>query len=579
MFRKTVWRKTGSDVVNLHQDRALNTTIFILKEFGPIGFLLKEDGESKNYKVCLGDPHSCTCPTFQKEKDLCVHICWVLIRKFRLPRDHEYCFQYGLVERQILELLQGLHVNKTVPPNDRGSLGSSYPEAIEEDGSVRQKVIEKDDICPICQEELLLKKLPVTFCKFSCGNSIHISCMKVWADHQTKKDLHTMLKCPLCREDFSTFKELFEQVKNASDVCTSCEKERFDKHLGVVCNNCRFCPIVGKCFKCTECSFFHLCEECFKRTFHPQHCFIVQMKRGQPWQTVPRTMEETQKMTQHVMGSSSMSGGICDIVPSHVIKSLPVMKVRKESRLLYPGVQCRICLSSFKLDQNVRTLPCKHKFHTGCIDPLLHKSNCCPLDWHVIYNPLTWNARGSWMQNGLAPPSVVQSKQFSEFFLPGIGLQVHKDSASSQLRKVRSMPSVEDPSPSCVGPLSQGFRDLCINSSHIEPHSRIMKRRSLHKGLSLGKAMPTTAKRRGLISSGPSTFQLTCLNVQSALASTKADRNQQRLIRVINESSSKSPACGRIRPLKDDPLGQRARPEGVDVKDLHLWMRNSPINL
>jgi len=51
MFRKTVWRREVSDAVISHQHRALNTTIFILKEFGPIGFLLKEEGDSKNYKV------------------------------------------------------------------------------------------------------------------------------------------------------------------------------------------------------------------------------------------------------------------------------------------------------------------------------------------------------------------------------------------------------------------------------------------------------------------------------------------------------------------------------------------------
>lgn len=51
MLRKTAWRKTASDAVNWHQDQALSTTIFILTESGPTGFLLKENGESKNYKV------------------------------------------------------------------------------------------------------------------------------------------------------------------------------------------------------------------------------------------------------------------------------------------------------------------------------------------------------------------------------------------------------------------------------------------------------------------------------------------------------------------------------------------------
>lgn len=579
MFRKTMWRKAVSDAVTSHQHRALNTTIFILKEFGPIGFLLKEEGGSKNYKVCLGDPHTCTCPTFQKEKDLCTHICWILMRKFRLPGDHEYCFQYGLAERHILELLQGLHVTKTTSPNEReNSAGLSCPEPSEEDGGIRQKDVEKDDICPICQEDLLLKKLPVTYCKFSCGNNIHISCMKVWADHQTKRDPCALLKCPLCREDFGTFKQLIEQVKNAGELLTCYEKDCLDKHLGVMCNICRACPIIGKCFKCTECSYFHLCEDCFKRRVHPKHYFIVRMKRCQPWQTAgPHDSEETQKMENHLMGSSSssMSGVTCDIVPNYVIKSLPTIRVRKESRFLYPGAQCRICLSRFQLGQHVRTLPCKHKFHTDCIDPVLRKSNCCPLDWHVIYNPLTWNPRSSRTERSLAPSSDVQSKhtdeQLSEFFLPGIGLQVKKGSAPSLLRTVTSEASVC--SPSSVDSLTQGFRGLCINSSHIEPytrtstmkHNHTKEKSSLHRTLSGAIAAP--AERRVSFPNSPSTVSLT-LNVQSALPRTQND--QQRLIVGINGPFIMTPAYGRIRPLRKDPLRQRPRPDRLDMKDLHL---------
>lgn len=57
-------------------------------------------------------------------------------------------------------------MTKTTPPNDRGSSEiPSCPEPSEEDGGIRQKDVEKDDICPICQEELLMKKLPITYCK------------------------------------------------------------------------------------------------------------------------------------------------------------------------------------------------------------------------------------------------------------------------------------------------------------------------------------------------------------------------------------------------------------------------------
>ncbi|XP_057193638.1 E3 ubiquitin-protein ligase ZSWIM2 isoform X1 [Triplophysa rosa] len=529
MFRKTAWRKCVSDVTHSHQDRALNTTILILREVGPVGFLLQEDGDSKQYKVCLGDPHTCTCPTFQKEKDLCQHICWILMRKFRLPRDHEYCFQYGLAERQILDLLQGLHVTKTTSHSDR----PSCPEPDEDDGRVRQKAIEKDDLCPVCQEELLLKKLPVTYCRyvsfiadvnedyseifhqtvpmtsvsvlllfrFGCGNNIHISCMKVWADHQTKLNSR-MLKCPLCRDDFGTLTQLKEEVRNSADVCTYYERECLDKHLGVVCNGCGVCPVVGKCFKCTECSYFHLCEKCFRRHAHPQHSFtcrtslterkrVFVQKRGHSWQAVS---EETRMMDKHTM-DRSVSAVTCDVVPNHVMKSLPMVRVRKESKLLHPGVQCRICLSRFQTAQNVRSLPCKHKFHTDCIDALIQKSNCCPLDFHVIYNPLTWNIRVGRTQSSPAPPGVTRSKRtdphISEFILPCIGLQVQKGHASSVLRPGTRVSGCEGPS--SVKSLSQGLQDLYIHSSHIEPFSRktVMKHGHIkppNKGLSSAAA-------------------------------------------------------------------------------------------
>ena len=46
-----MWRRTVSDAVSWRQDQANNATIYILREFGPTGFLLKEEGETKNCKV------------------------------------------------------------------------------------------------------------------------------------------------------------------------------------------------------------------------------------------------------------------------------------------------------------------------------------------------------------------------------------------------------------------------------------------------------------------------------------------------------------------------------------------------
>lgn len=51
MFKKAAWRNTVSDTVSFHQDQALSTTIFLLKSYGPTGFLLREDGGERDFKV------------------------------------------------------------------------------------------------------------------------------------------------------------------------------------------------------------------------------------------------------------------------------------------------------------------------------------------------------------------------------------------------------------------------------------------------------------------------------------------------------------------------------------------------
>lgn len=203
-------------------------------------------------------------------------------------------------------------------------------------------------------------------------------------------------------------------------------------------------------------------------------------------------------------------------------------------------------------------------------------SNCCPLEWHIIYNPLTWSAR-SGRAGSLAPSSDVHSKrtdgQISEFFLPGIGLQ--KDKAPSLLRGVTSEPSVSrKSSSSSVDTVSQGFQDLCINSSHIEPYTRmpIMTHRQEQRPrrLSLEQAISAPVERRASFPNRPSTVSMKGFNVQSAFGETQ--EQQQRLFGGFNGSSSRTPALSRIKPLRKI---LRKRPDKVDVKDLHLWMTNS----
>ena len=51
MARSVPWRRQCNDLVNWRQTQAQNATIYILRETGPTGFLLKEEGETKPCKV------------------------------------------------------------------------------------------------------------------------------------------------------------------------------------------------------------------------------------------------------------------------------------------------------------------------------------------------------------------------------------------------------------------------------------------------------------------------------------------------------------------------------------------------
>lgn len=68
--------------------------------------------------------------------------------------------QLGLMEGEISDLLRGIYRVRTP---QKGTDDDNVH--IEEDGYIKQKEIDSDDICPICQEALLEKKLPVTFCR------------------------------------------------------------------------------------------------------------------------------------------------------------------------------------------------------------------------------------------------------------------------------------------------------------------------------------------------------------------------------------------------------------------------------
>lgn len=111
------------------------------------------------------NPTSTIFPAFEKKiithsaiTSLCFLSCHQILRLWYFSPA---AFQLGLVEGEINNLLRGIH---QVHTPQRGASGENA--RVEEDGCLKQKDISAEDICPICQEVLLEKKLPVTFCRW-----------------------------------------------------------------------------------------------------------------------------------------------------------------------------------------------------------------------------------------------------------------------------------------------------------------------------------------------------------------------------------------------------------------------------
>ncbi|CAF3787582.1 unnamed protein product [Rotaria sordida] len=377
------------------QDDALNSTFFILRQTGPTAFVIKEDDE-RIFKAFLGDQHQCTCNVFQRDRDLCKHICWLLLKRFRVPRTNPMLWQKGLVEREINELLRGLaredERNKTnhtqKPKND---------DEDDDDSEVEQRPINENDVCPICQEEFLIKKVPITYCRHGCGNNVHVKCMKVWLDHQVSTG-EKIVKCPLCRETFGTPEQLKQEFRTSGAQ----QAEKSSIHLGYSCHRCRACPITGKCYKCTTCHDYFLCQTCFNLNIHNEHNFDYREKSLQRWKSATREHLNALPSALHQMlANRDITENDYDIllqldnaqnaaimgIPENVVKSMPTERVHERSRLLQHGEQCRLCLRSYQIGERVRRLPCRHKFHIDCIDGwLLHSHPTCPIDGQLVWS-------------------------------------------------------------------------------------------------------------------------------------------------------------------------------------------------
>ena len=127
-------------------------------------------GASGNeYTVTISNIFTCTCPDYQRRHTMCKHLFFVFLRVCKCPT---------------------VPTASTLPNNILQTIFANIPEFLDESllyseerkaskGNTEEVVQKIDDFCPICLEDLTIENpLLLTFCKYSCGKSIHINCFQ-----------------------------------------------------------------------------------------------------------------------------------------------------------------------------------------------------------------------------------------------------------------------------------------------------------------------------------------------------------------------------------------------------------------
>ena len=78
------------------------------------------------------------------------------------------------------------------------------------------------------------------------------------------------------------------------------------------------------------------------------------------------------------------------------------------------GLACSVCTDDFVKGQNIRVLPCNHKFHPECIDPwLLNVSGTCPL-WYAIPHSRDPHYTNHLLLQSCGPPTYNDKYRYSD---------------------------------------------------------------------------------------------------------------------------------------------------------------------
>lgn len=77
------------------------------------------------------------------------------------------------------------------------------------------------------------------------------------------------------------------------------------------------------------------------------------------------------------------------VLITYIRPKLPISIYNKELNILGGDLNCTICLSDYREGDKIKSLPCQHHFHLGCIDEWFKVDDICPLckkPIHLLYD-------------------------------------------------------------------------------------------------------------------------------------------------------------------------------------------------
>ncbi|KAH0795261.1 SWIM zinc finger family protein [Histomonas meleagridis] len=163
---------------------------FIIDPKGPSKFIVKPiENKKESFTVSIGTNQICTC----NDHEICIHILYVMIRYFGVPKENDILWQKSLTDYEIDNVLNGrVRRIATVKPQPlyRTKSGKS---------KVKRLPIGDEDVCPICYDSLKdCDKNKIAWCRRGCGGNFHRKCVKAWID--SRKAYGEQATCPLCRQ-------------------------------------------------------------------------------------------------------------------------------------------------------------------------------------------------------------------------------------------------------------------------------------------------------------------------------------------------------------------------------------------